>query len=208
MGQPATFVRLAYCNLHCEWCDAWYTWDHRKVDVQATSRFMTDLEVQQEMGPDKLVIITGGEPLLQENAVGGLMRRMWGARTWQYETNGTLMPKHNLPSTQYVVSPKLSNASLRDRFEKRIRTEPLRWFARYPHAWFKFVLKRLEDIEEVRTVTAMAGMPHSRVWLMPEGRSSAELDSRSGWIAEACKNEGWNYSDRLHIRIFGDKRGT
>jgi hypothetical protein len=51
-------------------------------------------------------------------------------------------------------------------------------------------------------------MPASRVWLMPEGRTPAELRAREPWLAEACLEAGYNFTDRLHIHLYGDTRGT
>src|SRR5262245_25619817 len=146
IGQPATFVRTAYCNLRCTWCDAWYTWDHKRVDVKATSKHMDVDEVVEAVGKPSLLIITGGEPLLQQDAIAELMNKT--SVLTQFETNGTVVPgpgiENKMPT--YVVSPKLRNSCETE--TRRQRGKALTWF-RYHGAYFKFVLSHPRDISEV-----------------------------------------------------------
>jgi organic radical activating enzyme len=51
-------------------------------------------------------------------------------------------------------------------------------------------------------------IPASRILLMPEGRTVAELDTTAADIAELCRSHGFRFCDRLHIRLWGDKRGV
>ncbi len=70
-GMPCTFVRLAGCNLRCDWCDSEYTFTGgRKMSLEAVE------EEVRRLSPTGLVEITGGEPMLQESEVVPLMERL------------------------------------------------------------------------------------------------------------------------------------
>ena len=48
----------------------------------------------------------------------------------------------------------------------------------------------------------------SRVYLMPEGTNTERLAEKQAWLVEACKVHGFNFTSRLHIFIYGNKRGV
>jgi organic radical activating enzyme len=125
----------------------------------------------------------------------------------EVETNGTVGPGPLAALIdQFNVSPKLAhsgNAGLR-----RIVPAALREFAATGRAWFKFVVAAPGDLVEVREVCAMAGIEPGRVVLMPEGTTAATLEERGRWLAEACTREGYRFSTRLHILLWGDRRGV
>ncbi|MBG89552.1 MAG: hypothetical protein CMO80_22015 [Verrucomicrobiales bacterium] len=101
-GHPATFIRLAGCNLKCPVCDTEYTKGARMRSVDHIVK-----AVEHVTAPNKLVVITGGEPFRQDlsELVAQLMKYEY---TVQIETNGTLPPTYN---TNYPVrimcSPKI-----------------------------------------------------------------------------------------------------
>jgi 7-carboxy-7-deazaguanine synthase len=63
-------------------------------------------------------------------------------------------------------------------------------------------------LTEVHAIVDSTGVSKSRVLLMPEGIDSAILAGRSRWLAEICKREGYRFSPRLHIDLWGNRRGT
>jgi 7-carboxy-7-deazaguanine synthase len=77
----------------------------------------------------------------------------------------------------------------------------------YPYQ-LKFVVSTPEDLAEVKTLAGNLGAEKSRVLLMPEGTDVRTLRERAPWIAEVCKTEGYRYCPRLHIELYGNKRGT
>jgi 7-carboxy-7-deazaguanine synthase len=176
------------------------------VNLKGTLKSM-DLQEIFPLLHHQLVILTGGEPLIQQNGLWELIERA-PTRTWQFETNGTITPHRNsLHSVKYVVSPKLSN-NVADSARRRLRFEPLTYFVTKTSAAFKFVLDMPMEMIEVQDIIHMYRIPVNRVWLMACGTVSQEIDRRASWIIDACKKYGYNYSDRLHIRVYGDKRGT
>ena len=151
LGVPSVFLRLAHCNLRCGWCDTKYTWDWHTYDIRKEVReYSLDQTVDtlQRLRPRNLVV-TGGEPLLQQTALVSLLRRLGRDWTSEVETAGTLVPDAQLTAiiTRWNVSPKLGNSG--NPTDKRLRPEALRAFAALPNASFKFVLAATADLAEV-----------------------------------------------------------
>jgi 7-carboxy-7-deazaguanine synthase len=94
--------------------------------------------------------------------------------------------------------------------ETRLQPEVLRaWAEQYEVQW-KFVISNEQDLVEAREVLETIGVPiePNRVLLMPEGTSVEALQARYPLLIEACKAFGYRLSPRLHIDLFGNKRGT
>jgi len=219
IGRPCTFIRLSRCNLACEWCDTAYTWrftgDNRPHrDDLAFDRAANQVTLSEEeaarrivaLGQERLVI-TGGEPLLQAPALTRMLRLLPGIRV-EIETNGTVAPPPALDAliAQYNVSPKLKHSG--NPAELALIPERLAAWAADPRACFKFVIATPEDLDEVLALQRDYAIPAARIWLMPEGRDSKTLRARGQWLAEICSEHGFSFSDRLHIHLFGDTRGT
>jgi 7-carboxy-7-deazaguanine synthase len=218
-GLPCTFVRLSRCNLACTWCDTAYTWrfegDNRPHrDGLAFERTVNQVTLSEEavaarimaLGGNRLVI-TGGEPLLQGAALARMVALLDG-HTVEIETNGTVAPHPALDPlvSQYNVSPKLAHSG--NPAELALIPERLAAWAADPRAWFKFVVASPADVEEVAALVSAHALPCERVMLMPEGTASAILREREGWLAPLCLEHGFGLSDRLHIHLYGDTRGT
>lgn len=218
-GRPSTFIRLSRCNLACEWCDTAYTWrftgDNRPHrDGLAFERTANQLSLSEAdvagriaaLGGSRLVI-TGGEPLLQAPALARMLALLEGHHV-EIETNGTVAPAPALDALvdQYNVSPKLAHSG--NPAELALIPARLSAWAADPRAVFKFVVAEPADLDEVLALRDAYAIPSSRIYLMPEGRDSATLRARSRWLAELCAENGLNFTDRLHIHLYGDTRGT
>jgi len=227
-GLPAIFVRASRCNLHCRWCDTDYTWNfegtpwphdlddtpgyakHKRDDVTLE---MTPEEIANELNryPTRRVVLTGGEPLLQQEEwlrLIEILRAEDPQWVFEVETNGTRQPLPEMDAQidQFNVSPKLSNSGMDE--ATRILPGPLSHFASSPKAWFKFVASQAGDLEEIEALAARFSIRPERILLMPEGRTAAELDRHGAELAALCLDRGWRFCDRLHVRLWGDKRGV
>ena len=211
-GVPCIFVRTSGCNLRCSWCDTPYTsWnpEGRQMSVAAI------MEETAALSAVPYAVITGGEPLLQKDLaplVEALRER--GHHT-TIETAGTVFQPAVQPDF-FSISPKLANsipasvhAPERALHLRNNRFEPL---ARYLESGidlqFKFVLQNEKDAAEVTGLVDEWSIPRRRVFLMPEGVDGEQLRERGRWVAEVCKREGFSYSGRLHIDLWGNTRGT
>ncbi len=228
VGAPAVFIRASRCNLHCIWCDTDHTWNfkstpwpHEKDENPGYSKHVKT-EVTCEISPEEAAqrilafscprtVITGGEPLLQEEdflKIIRLIRQVQPEHVFEVETNGTRIPSAAFGKAvdQFNVSPKLTNSAIAETL--RIKPEALNFFARSPKAWFKFVVSQAADLQEIKSICADHQISRQRVILMPEGRTVEDLDQNAAGLAEICRDEGFRFSDRLHIRLWGDRRGV
>lgn len=208
VGQRAGFVRLGRCNLTCQWCDSRHTWDWAQHDPRRELSPWTVGHVLRQlegMGVE-LVVVTGGEPLLQQPSLVPFLEEC-RARHWrvEVETNGTLTP--TLPEGlvgQWNVSPKLANSGVA--LERRYRPEVLKAFQATGRAVFKFVVAAPGELAEVQAI--VDGCQLSPVWVMPEGTDAATVAAGLAALAAPVLARGWHLTPRLHILLWGDRRGT
>ena len=209
-GAPSVFLRLATCNLACSWCDTKYTWDWEHYDFaqEVVSLVANEVEARILSFECRRLIVTGGEPLLQQRELALLVASL-KERDFQFEveTNGTIVPQPELVRDidQWNVSPKLSTSgNIEDKRDQRRAMDVL---SRLPNAYFKFVVTEPGDVDEVLTLRDKYGLLNQQIILMPEGTTVADIQNRSPWVSEACVKEGFRFSTRLHILLWGDKRG-
>ncbi len=209
-GEPAVFLRLATCNLSCTWCDTKYTWDWANYDVDEQVLAMPVDEVEQRVATfgTRRLVITGGEPMLQQRELAPLAASLTGqGYKCEVETNGTLAPVPEMADAvaQWNVSPKLTNSG--NDHPRREVAESLSAFAALDGAYFKFVIVEREDVDEVSLLSGRYRLQPDRVILMPEGTTPEVLNERGAWLAEVCRDKGYRFSTRLHIQLWGDVRG-
>ena len=209
-GAPTVFLRLAMCNLACNWCDTKYTWDWQSYDVkrEVLSVGVADAIDRVEAFDCQHLVITGGEPLMQQDALAPLVAQLSGCGFYcEVETNGTLAPGAELAGavSQWNVSPKLANSG--NATDRRTVPGALEAFRGLPNAYFKFVLVDPADADEVCGIVERFGLPRDRVILMPEGVTPDAVSTRGRWVADLSERHGFRFSTRLHILLWGDERG-
>ena len=206
-GVPSVFVRTTGCNLRCAWCDTPYTsWQPEG----------TELTLEQILGevkahPTNYVVVTGGEPMIAPDIIPLTERLKRLGKHITIETAGTVAKP--VICDLMSISPKLRNSTpegeWKERHERlRINPEALKELtARYEYQ-LKFVIEKPEDLNEVRELAGDLGAPAERVILMPEGTDREVLRRRAAWLAELCKEEGYRFGPRLHVELWGDRRGV
>jgi len=211
VGVPSVFVRTSGCNLRCVWCDTPYTsWNPEGVEMT-----LEEIVAAVEAYRCDHVVLTGGEPMIAPQT--SALTELFHARGWHItiETAGTV--NHNVHCDLMSISPKLENSTPHDRdggrwaiVHERLRYQPevLKKLTSHYEYQLKFVLSSPEDLSEVRKMQEAIGAPAHRVLLMPEGVTRAVMAERGVWLAEICKQHGYRFSPRLHIDIWGDKRGV
>jgi 7-carboxy-7-deazaguanine synthase len=209
-GQRAAFVRLSGCNLHCAWCDTPYTWDWGRYDRASEARRVqvATLWPQLEAMAPRLLVVTGGEPLLQPVAVGellvGAIERGWRS---EVETNGTLPPDRLrwLPDA-FNVSLKLANNQA-DPTHRRLRPAVIEAYLATGRAVWKFVCCQPSDLAEVQGLVDAYRLPAERVWIMPEATSAEAEELGLATLADPVLAAGYNLTGRLQLRCWGAARG-
>jgi organic radical activating enzyme len=211
-GVRSLFIRFQFCNLTCSWCDTKYTWNkysgnHKQFAVSEVN----DLIRENNSGH---VIFTGGEPSLYR-----LDMLTSEKRKYHVETNGTIIPTQPLNMTlpdgsvftreamdeeiislfNWVISPKLSNS------RQKINSQSIEYWAEKKWGIFKFIAKTVADIEEINTFIENFSIDKNRVYIGIEG-TSRESQLKPELADEIILN-GYNYSPRLHVLLWGDVRG-
>ena len=208
VGVPSVFIRSSGCNLRCAWCDTLYaSWQPEGED--------RDLEgilgAVRSFRAARHVVVTGGEPMIAPEIVpltAGL--RALGLHV-TVETAGTVFQP--VACDLMSISPKLANSTpagaLAAPHDKlRIQPAVLReLMARYPYQ-LKFVIAKPADLEEVWALVAELRAGGEHVILMPEGADRDRLRERSVWLAEIAKDAGVRFSPRLHVELYGNRRGV
>ena len=211
-GTPSVFLRTYYCNLTCTWCDTKYTWlgqSEAKVGIDYELLTVDQVRSKLTSYDCKHLVITGGEPLLHRHALGALVPHLKEMGFFiEIETNGTIEPTGKLLECVdcFNVSPKTYNSLVAEHI--RYRPRVLATFAESRKAWFKFVVCQPQDLTEVEDLVAQNSLPRDHVLLMPEGTDATALSSRGEWLVKMCKANGFRYTPRLQILLFGNKRGT
>lgn len=227
LGRLCTFVRLARCNLDCgegagaTWCcDSAFTWRWNGGYPAGERPTFSPLDEVHMMDVGQVVdhvlalappllVISGGEPLLQRTALTQLVRDVacHGIEV-EIETNGTQRPWGDLTdwTSAFNVSPKLANSGVgRDRAWKLDALTELRDTGK---ARFKFVCSDPADLDEVDQLTQRAGIPSGMVWVMPAGTDRLVIRQSLERVAEQAIARGWNVTTRLHVDLWGNRRGV
>lgn len=217
-GQPAVFLRLHFCNLACTWCDTKYTWDKTRKEFwqepvdwsykKATDKIKTAW--QEKFGlntPDskKRLVITGGEPLLQQGKIVKLLNLLPG---WEkeIETNGTVIPLPELSNCQINCSPKLENS--KNLLALRFKPEVLKQISSLPNSWFKFVVTQTKDLEEIDRIITSCKLNPKKIIIMPEGRTAEVVSNNLKQVESEVQKRQWQITKRNQLIWFGNKRRT
>lgn len=217
-GQPAVFLRLHFCNLECCWCDTKYTWDKtrrefwREPEDWSYLDSATKIKIawMEKFGSEitktkKRVVITGGEPLLQQSKIIKFLEFLPGWNV-EIETNGTITPLPELHQRQINCSPKLGNS--RNSKERRYKPKVLKLINSFLNSWFKFVVTNEIDLDEVDQIAQECSLDSEKILIMPEGHTKESVSTRMELIRSAVKSRGWKIIPRNQLIWFGNKRKT
>ena len=213
-GVPSVFIRTSGCNLRCAWCDTPYaSWN-----PEGQPRTLDEIVAEVERHPAEHVVLTGGEPMIAPSIRELAAELKMLGYHLTVETAATIAPE-GIACDLASLSPKLLN-SAPDRAahpEWHKRHEATRWQPDVVRAWvhhyayqFKFVVTAPTDLEEIEGMLRKLDrdIPRHKVLLMPEARTLATMRDRAPWLVELCKARGFRYAHRLHIELWGNRRGV
>jgi 7-carboxy-7-deazaguanine synthase len=212
VGMPSVFIRTSGCNLRCAWCDTPYTSWRPEGEPWSLGKILRKVATY----PARHVVITGGEPLLSPEVVElSAAIKQQGAHL-TIETAATIFQP--VDCDLISLSPKLSHSTpwkrANGRFAQmhernRLHIDVIQKFIDAYDYQIKFVVNRLQDFAEIDEI--LRQLRHSdpaRVLIMAQGKTRAELKKKTPWIVESCKQHGYGFTPRLHIDLFGNRRGT
>ncbi len=235
VGTPSLFFRFGGCNMKCEGfgcsekaddgtqvlgCDTVYAvnkehFSHTWIPVTKSEELLSILELY-ELPHAVDIVLTGGEPLIYANDlifIDFLEVLIAKGHRITFETNGSLdvdFVKHSVyKECFFALSVKLSNSN--EPLSKRLRGDVIYNIAsNAKDAFFKFsidaesiTLGLEEELNEI-----LLHSPKTKVYCMPVGGSREEVEKNTEPLIEFCKAKGYNFSDRLHIRIWDVNKGV
>ena len=207
IGMPSVFVRTSGCNLRCCWCDTPYT----SWQPEGGERTVDEIVNEVQQYPARHVVVTGGEPMIAPGIVNLTERLREHRLHITIETAGTVF----LPVACALmsISPKLANSTPEGRWaaqHDRLRFQPdvlRRLMAGYDYQ-LKFVVAQREDLDEIHRILEEIHADRNKVILMAEGIEPSVLRERGIWLAELAKAEGFRFTPRLHVELWGNRRGV
>jgi 7-carboxy-7-deazaguanine synthase len=207
VGVPSIFVRTSGCNLRCSWCDTPYTSWHPEGEDLSIAQILE----RSDYRAARHVVLTGGEPMIAPDIVALAAAFRKRGMHITIETAGTVFK--TIECDLMSISPKLSNSTPDGAFasqHERLRTQPdvLRQLMSALDYQLKFVITDEASATEAISLVQMLNAPPEKTILMPEGTSRDVLDARAPWIAELCKQHGFRFSPRLHVELYGNRRGV
>lgn len=214
-GVPSVFIRTSGCNLRCGWCDTPYASWKPEGEEMSVAEILDEVKKY----PANHCVVTGGEPMIAKGIHELTTALKQTGKHITIETAATILPD-GIACDLASLSPKLANSTPSveqggqawvERHEStRLQPEVIRsWCRDYEHQ-LKFVVAAEDDLREIEALltTATIETASENILLMPEGRSVEELQHLAPQVVEWCKARGWRYCARLHIDLFGNKRGT
>jgi len=211
-GVPSLFIRVSGCNLRCVWCDTPYTSWQPEGEEWPESKLLEWVDAHPGY---RHVVLTGGEPMLFAGMESLTRKLSDRALHITIETAGTV--NRDVVCDLMSLSPKLANSTpwtsgsreWAERHEAmRIQLDVLMDLTqRFDHQ-IKFVVGAPEDLPEIESLAGTLKTSPDRILLMPEGIDADTLAHRSAWIVEECKRRGWRFCPRLHVMLYGNKRGV
>ena len=212
-GVPSIFIRTSGCNLRCHWCDTPYaSWkpEGPEMSIEEILKKISGWNCNH-------IVLTGGEPMVAPDLpeLATVLKKQKKHIT--IESAGTIAP-NGIPCDLASLSPKLSNSTppasrdpawAQKHEATRLQPEVIsEWIRRYPFQ-LKFVVSSENDLVEIKNLlSCLPPVPSDRILLMPEGIDVKTLATRSPWLVEICKREGFRFTPRLQIELFGHTRAT
>src|SRR5687767_10060759 len=214
-GVPSVFVRTSGCNLRCTWCDTPYASWNPEGEPQDLAQIVAAIESHPAA---RHVVLTGGEPMIAKD-IRKLAAEIKAIGLHITIETAATVPPQGIACDLASLSPKLLNSAPDERLSAtwRKKHESTRWQPKVVQEWidaypyqFKFVVAQPMDVDELEGMLQSLDrdIPRDRVLLMPEGTTIDGIRARSGWLGELCKARGYRYAHRLHIELYGNKRGT
>tara|TARA_B100000953_G_scaffold239060_1_gene200620 strand:- start:20999 stop:21679 length:681 start_codon:yes stop_codon:yes gene_type:complete len=208
-GKPAVFLRTAECNLKCTWCDTKYTWDWKNFDYAKEVKEISIEEIRRELEQfsNRHLVITGGEPLMQQDDLAELLTFLKPEFYVEIETNGTILPNNALSALvdQWNVSPKTSNSG--NPLELCDVNESYTFFSKQKNCYFKYVIESERDLIEISTLIEKYDLKKDHVLLMTQASTKEEMNVREKTVFFMSKKNNLGFSPRMHVIKWGNQRG-
>ena len=226
-GVPHILIRVSGCRLRCQFANSFCDTPYSSWRPEKGKYGYEDIhDFYQKHSHIKHTMITGGGPTLH----AGMLKELCKIGKFYnhyitIETEGS--DYVNTEADMISLSPKLSNSTPRPgtvmpftgkKVTEKQKEQHEKWRCNYeamkmlldvhPDYQMKPVISSEKDLQEVKELQKILSVPNNKVWLMPEGLEPKQLNERRRWLMDLCTEQGYNFTDRLHIIAYGDIRGV
>lgn len=226
-GVPHILIRVTGCKLRCQFANSFCDTPYSSWSPEKGKFSYGDIHnFYEKHSHIKHTMITGGGPTSHPEMLRELCKI--GKQYGHYITIETEGSEYVSTQADMIsLSPKLSNSTPRPGtvmpFSGKVVTEKHKqrhekWRCNYdamkmlldvhPDYQMKPVISSEKDLQEVKELQKILSVPNNKVWLMPEGLEPKQLNKRRRWLMDLCTEQGYNFTDRLHIIAYGDIRGV
>ncbi len=234
-GTPSIFLRFGGCNFKCEGfgskfkiddveligCDSLQAVDKKYFgnlwqEIKKVDELLEIIQnYQKNLTFKPHIVLTGGEPLIYHkneifyNLISILKEKNYKITV---ETNASIeidfITYENYKNLTFAMSVKLANSN--EIPKKRINHKAIKSISENAEdSFFKFVLDKNYINEfgnsEIEFITKEYD---NLIYCMPMGETIKLLNQNDKAVVEFCKEYGYIYSDRVHIRIYNKRRGV
>jgi 7-carboxy-7-deazaguanine synthase len=203
LGKKMIVVRTAGCELKCPECDSPHTWKRKGLKYNINV-LRNELEKISKLTGIQHIMLTGGEPQLYEHEITKLFCR--SRFDWDIETAGLK------PWNYYLSNHKRITFNFSPKIGALVPRQKQNWYALDVLAKnysIKIVVSKdtwEEDIKIIYNLIEEYKLPRNKIYLMPKGITREEILKQSSFLIEKCFSEGLNFSPRLHILIYDNKK--
>jgi len=213
-GFPSVILRLKGCTQSCIFCDSRETWSNgESYSVWELVEIMKKYSIVDKLKAGHHLIITGGSPLLQQDAILDMIdffQEKFKFKPFiEMENECVILPYEELITevNLWNNSPKLANSG--NSLDKRYKPEVIKRMAELENSFFKFVISKEKDWDEIKELFLDNDLiQREKIVLMPEGSTREQLQDKYDWLVELCCRENVRMSDRLHVTIWDSKKGV
>jgi 7-cyano-7-deazaguanosine (preQ0) biosynthesis protein QueE len=218
VGEPCLFIRVWGCPLSCPDCDTKYSWDSTDGVRQSVNWFSVQDFIQQHQtvkggqASSTPIVLTGGEPLLYQKSF--LFHSLPGAYQVDLETSGyhpvgvSRFPDYLRAFRSIVISPKIGGL-VPQHLEEREVTSQLVQFKDLENVFWKFVVGSKVDMQTVvKFVQEQSFIRERPIYIMPFGTDRQTILQQMEWLAPMVADLGFLLTPRLHVLIWGNRRGV
>lgn len=205
IGKKMLLFRVAGCSLRCKSCDSTHSWKKESDISYTVEEFRYYINIERSKRHFDMVMITGGEPALYKDFLYDVFRICSNFK-FQVEDAGNTSwyDFRNFDNVYFSFSPKIG--ALQD------STNITDWnaFNHLPINWIAKIVVEKNDWENnyksIKDFQEKYNIPNNKIWLMPFGVHREEVIEQSQFLIDKSFEEGFNFSPRLHVLIYDNKK--
>lgn len=209
IGKKMFLLRLSGCNVNCLNCDSKHTWNTIYNEYTANALIDEINKLNRKYEDVFYLLISGGNPEIQKKELCELINKLCTSFYWKFniEVPGLVNWReleHFYNRIQFNFSPKIGS------LHKNQSLDVWKAFNDIPTNYnVKIVVKEEtfdKDLKEIKAFSDIYRIPHRKIMLMPQGTTREEIIKESQFLIPKCFELGFQFSPRLHVLIYDNKK--